>query len=331
MTSWREGNTCLTKNLSLFWKDVLQMQRIDLMSSVSSKMKPVENLTFKHTENINVFENRPERVIQIVSEDSTEISCLKVQQSLSNADYLLVDMNTLRENLKQVLFVWRHYRVLIILGDSTCGKRRDDGKIAEDLEHVLHSDPNKKIILIINTTNHSFIKCNMSEMQEEFKFNQLTPRSQKIILDCQVDFQGHPVNLRSLIFNTDDITADVIVRILRREKVEVGNKQSPETNWEPVTDFDMFYIPRTLQRREIVDENIFKSIRSECVAFSDVPLSEVATLLPNNTDVMSSGSRSVQMCFCLVLFRAGCDRYRYFAPSLVHLKRAKVIHLTSLV
>ena len=171
MISWwrkKEGDYYLTNKTNEFWKNIMTKHVSDLTSTMHSKMEPVSGLKFQHVQDMP----QGARITQIISRDSTELSCLRVHQRLEDNEHLIMDVNVLKQRLREVLFVWKHYQTLVV--DASTDEDNGgsfDMEVITQVSNLLHSDPDKKIIIICEKSHNIFMMLSRTFDSETYTEN----------------------------------------------------------------------------------------------------------------------------------------------------------------
>ncbi|XP_069675384.1 uncharacterized protein [Periplaneta americana] len=303
---WRNGCYLLTDSYAPFWDDIMITHISDLLVHINNKLARFSGLQFHNTGGTNTTG----KVTLILTEGATELSCVKFHQNLSAVGHMLVDGNTLKTHLAEILALWRRGKwceVLVV----DCGSRIED--ITTHLGHVLTGSPEKELILVernMNSVMKQFCEqFNGQIYNDTFSLTQLDKKSQDKILQCEVDFQGFCVSLRSLIPVYDSeslntITANIVTELMTGDKkMKIGKKLAAR---------DVCYIPRKFLRREIVQKRLLFSKKGHTIfAVSGTTTYELQKLVPRGEEVQEFYSRndSVQNGCRYISPKIGC---RYF-------------------
>ncbi|PSN41470.1 hypothetical protein C0J52_26368 [Blattella germanica] len=98
---WSKGDVTLSNNFAPFWVSAVLDLIYDLEAPVIKRLSPISEIVF--TEKLELSA----KVLQIVTDSCTELSCLQVQQSLKYVGHFIVDSNTLASRTDEVLSKWR--------------------------------------------------------------------------------------------------------------------------------------------------------------------------------------------------------------------------------
>ncbi|KAJ9587146.1 hypothetical protein L9F63_019334, partial [Diploptera punctata] len=265
----------LTEKFAPFWEVIIKDLEVELTSAMINKMDLVSELNFHNIQDISCTG----KVLHVICSGSSELSCLKVKQSLANIKHLLIDGNILRQRLKEVMFVWKNCEALIVDSSLHEDSGRSTDEVIAEVSKMLHNNPEKKIVFVSDDGDCFIEKLKSSFHVESYidKFNlsQMTDTSQQTIMNFKVEFQGQPMELGNFIRNPEVVTSDVIIDLLRKKNIEVGCKLPKETD---------IYIPRIMERCEIVFEDIIFNVpETDCIAFSGISVSELRNILPHDT------------------------------------------------
>ncbi|XP_069672165.1 uncharacterized protein [Periplaneta americana] len=277
---WRKENYILSENCAPFWDSIMESRISDLVHPMSTKLSVVAELRFNNVDDIESKINAV-NVLHILTGGSTLLSCLKIQQCLSNVGHIMLDNKTFQNNQKEILTFWKRAKCCRYLVVESSVFSND---MLIEIVDILRSNVWKRFIVVSGSIDHS-IRELCEEFQSEiytdvFRLDQLSTESLSKVLKLQVNFQGAPLFLESLL-GQDDVglqdmlTADVLVQLLKNKKFEVGKELPKE---------EFCYIPRTLLRSECVNEDILSVKGAFRVAISGSNAEELQDLIvPGDT------------------------------------------------
>ncbi|KAJ9587145.1 hypothetical protein L9F63_019333 [Diploptera punctata] len=280
MTDWWSSKRgyFLTEKYAPVWEVIVKDLEVELTSAMINKMALVSELKFHNLQDIS----STGKVLHVICSGSSELSCLKVKQSLANIKHLLIDGNILRQRLREVMFVWKNCEALIVDTSLHEDSGRSTDEVIAELSKMLHNNPEKKIVFVSDDGDCFIEKLKSSFHVESYvdKFNlsQMTDISQQTIMNFTVEFQGRSMELGNFIRNPEVVTSDVIIDLLRKKNIEVGCKLPKEPD---------IYIPRIMERCETVLEDIISNVpETDCIAFSGISVSELRNILPHDTIIV---------------------------------------------
>ncbi|PSN32605.1 hypothetical protein C0J52_26220 [Blattella germanica] len=274
---WSKGEVTLSHKHAPFWVSGVQDLISDLEAPVIKRLSPISEIEFMEKLELSA------KVSQIVTEGSTELCCLQVQQSLKDVGHFIVDSNTLASRRDEVLLKWRFLNwctVLVVEGslDDSVMSTEKINNIMSEVCDILQSTE-KRIISISHNCADSSIS-NLSKYfkikvhHENFNLSLLDEKSIVRILDCEVDFQGIPVKMGTLADNPstrEAVKANLLLALLSKEgPIKIGEcLPKPGHN----------YVARTLYRKECVRNNIFQDNVSPKLAVSGLSKEELRQLI----------------------------------------------------
>ncbi|XP_069704093.1 uncharacterized protein [Periplaneta americana] len=177
------------------------------------------------------------------TDNSTVLSCLKVQQSLDKSDetYLLVNSKTFVAHYEEVQAIWgRWCKLLVVLADGSV----DVNALTKDISKY----PNKKLIFVSSPCPNLL---GFQSIVDDVSFEEFDKDSQKKLLNTDVTFQDHKITLEQLLGNLQNfvplLNTDVITEVWKG--CTVGNSLNNPYK---------YYIPRSLELRDRVKDDILK-------------------------------------------------------------------------
>ncbi|KAJ9589832.1 hypothetical protein L9F63_027908 [Diploptera punctata] len=232
---WRTSNEYLSADWKV-WQDIFESCSANFIQP-----NPQTNVKFQAEYCVAIREKLTDCNRKLLMKSNcASLSTDKVLQTFIK-NTLLVDANTLKEHVSEVVAVWKlgMCDVLVVKGYT------------EDiitLEDKLVNLPESKCLIVITDTHQTdweFVTVN-----DTFCLSQLDSESQRQVLECQVDFQGYTVTLSSLAdvpFLQSHLSAEVVVQLYN--KLQVGQE---------LLERNPCYLPRTFVRNELINEYIFK-------------------------------------------------------------------------
>ncbi|PSN30803.1 hypothetical protein C0J52_26674 [Blattella germanica] len=273
---WRKGKFSLSNNWPK-WVSAVQDLISELADPATKRLSPISDIVFMEKVELSA------KVVQIVTDGCTELSCLQVQQSLKDIGHFIVDLNTLVSRTDEVLLKWKFLNwctVLVVEGslDHSVMSTEKINSLMSEVCDILQSTE-KRIISISNDCVDSFISklskyFKIQVHHENFNLSLLDEKSIVRILDCEVEFQGIPVKLGTLADNPstrEAVKANVLLALLSKEgTIKIGEcLPNPGPN----------YVARTLYRKECVRNNIFQDNVSPKLAVSGLSKEQLRQLI----------------------------------------------------
>ena len=167
----------------------------DLFHSFSKELL-VKGIAFTYSEISRLqTELSNNRAIHLRSDALTLCSILLLD-CLPQSKCIFVNFEYLEGHTNEVLHAWLGgvWEWLIVFCGSTVPQSDICFKIAEIIKH----GPSTKRVIILTACSVQQIS-NFVPIEHEFKFEQLSKKSQEIVLDKKIDFQGCEVTLRSVL------------------------------------------------------------------------------------------------------------------------------------
>ncbi|XP_069680688.1 uncharacterized protein [Periplaneta americana] len=251
-TSWNTAKHYITRK-SKFWQKIVK-ECVDDISRQNAKEFSELNVIFSKEELNSLKKCLPLhcRITHIDNGKCNIFSCVKASQSFEKN--FLVSGNTLHSCISQVLALWEHTTdyVLIIDGGT------DSEEVVKDLVGYLNKRPEKSVILVTDSEDSMVRKLQELTTVEKhidtFSLSQLDQESFDRILNFNVTFQGHSVNLKDLADKSaikKFVTADILRKLL--SGLEIGEKLPEE---------DECYVSRKLSRKDFTtEEKIYGDIK----------------------------------------------------------------------
>ncbi|KAJ9587583.1 hypothetical protein L9F63_018965, partial [Diploptera punctata] len=251
---WRTSNKYLTAD----WKEWTDM--LESCTASIIEPNPLIDIKFQPEHCVAITEKLTRGNRKLLFKSScTNLSVVKVLQAFVN-NTLLVDVRTLKESMNEVVTVWRLGKcdVLVVKGCTT-----DVTALVDKFSSL----PETKCLVVISDTH--LAELQFIAVSDTFCFSQLQAVSQLQVLLCQVDFQGYPVSLNSPAdesFLQTELSAGVVEHL--HNTLQVGQK---------LQELDPCYLPRTFQRRDLINKEILKE---KTLAVSGATEAYLATLIP---------------------------------------------------
>ncbi|PSN38938.1 hypothetical protein C0J52_08944 [Blattella germanica] len=272
---WDSSDNYLTWK-SAFFQDIIRLniERISCLSGLGIVFAPETlNKVRKLFACSGVFS---------VKTDCSTISCLKIQQALQAK--FVIDLNTLKSNIKNVLTLWRlgsQFDELVIVVFERNKVFDIDKEMMLHLVEAMKALPQKKLIMIASRRNRNISEILQTSSQrlnyynDSFSLSELEVESQNKILQSEIMFQGFPSYVQSLgtmKVLEKALTGSDVVNLFEGERMKVG---------ERLCENGTCHIPRMLVRTEYVHSKVFSQDDPDHIfAVSGVLLKKIQKLLP---------------------------------------------------
>ena len=222
------------------------------------------------------------RAVHLRSDALTLCSVLLLDCMLKS-QCIFVTFELLQSNKSMLLHAWLggNWEWLIVFCDSTV-RRSDISSTCHDIsETITHAPSSKRVIILTACSVQQF--NNFLPIQHEFKFEQLSKKSQEIVLDKTIDFQGCEVTMRSVLQrhgNVQHVLGSELVTKLVTEgtTVNIGCKLQQNTE---------HYEPRVLKNKIWFSKDILKNRRTypDVFAVSGMQKNELVDIVPSEEEV----------------------------------------------
>ena len=138
------------------------------------------------------------RAVHLRSDALTLFSILLLD-CLDTSKCIFVTLESLQSDKNKLLYAWRggHWEWLTVFCDSTLQESVISSTFHEIYE-IINRDSSCKQVIIMTECSVQQIS-GFVPIEHEFRFEQLSNKSQEIVLDKKVDFQGCEVTMRSVL------------------------------------------------------------------------------------------------------------------------------------
>jgi ankyrin repeat protein len=294
ITDWWENKRTFFLNESApFWKQIMQ-DRVSAVSRMSqAKIDELNSLNVTFNESTVASLKSlisSEHAVHIIPQgNETVLSSLKVYQAVQCENFIITDLDNLISHQDIILKFWetKLCGFLILEQDKERDTSDNVRSLCENITRILKENVNKKFILIgpknctiasnVNSKNALEVHFD-SCILEHFNI-----KSEKLLLNTVVEFQGHSIILDSLV-NEDRnlkgaICNDLLCWLAKKKELKIGNKLVEKLN---------YYIPRTLRRQIYVSDSC-KMMNDESpghvLAISGMSQEELCNLSSSDTAI----------------------------------------------
>ncbi|XP_069683092.1 uncharacterized protein [Periplaneta americana] len=282
--SWWEGRPglYLTEKVE-FWENMFKCSNYDICKAKVDQLVQF-NLQFNEKELKNFEQKLPDGGGILSVQKTNSLTCLKVHQSIEKK--IIIDSKLLQDRMSEVLALWGRrpeYDILVIDGWT------------QEIEGLIENlGSGKTLVLIYQSEEEGDLQSR--SYKDTFRFEQLDEESKKIVLDCEVNFQGVSIQLNALCDSRvmDKVaSAEFVTEILSGKLEKIGMALTPQFE---------YYIPRNFVST-VVSETIFCDDQ-ECLVVSGISIENLKKLIPlgktiKKFDVRKCYGRSECRCFVI--------------------------------
>jgi ankyrin repeat protein len=279
---WRNRNENMTPEILRNW--LQKAKTASCISVVSSLFVSCTKKLFRTGINFSdrkISRLRDEisnnRAVQLRSDALTLCSILLLD-CLDTQKCIFVDLESLRSHKNMLLYAWLggQWESLIV----SCDSRVQQSVISDaclKISEIINTDPSNKRVIIL--TEHSAQQIrSFVPVEHEFSFEQLSKKSQDMVLDQKIDFQGSEVTMRSVLQrhgNVQHVLGPELVTdmITDETPVNIGGKLHVNTD---------YYAPRVLERDIYLRLDILKDtdLRHDVFAVSGMRDEDFSEFVP---------------------------------------------------
>ena len=254
------------------------------------KKKPIgTGIKFADSEMKSFKENLSNKRAVHLRSDALTLCSILLLDCLPQSNCIFVTFESLQSNKNMLLHAWLggHWEWLIVFCDSTV-RKHDISDTCLEISEIMNLDTSTKHVIILTACSAQEIK-DFITVKREFNFEQLSKKSQEIVLDKKIDFQGRKVTMRSVLQrhgNVEHVLGTELVTDLITEETPVNIGGTLQVN-------EGYYVPRVLRRKIYLHLNVLEDIELDSEVFSisgmtkDELLENVITL--KNVEKFSTG------------------------------------------
>ena len=215
--------------------------------------------------------------------DALTLCSILLLDSLDTSKCIFVTFESLQSNKNRLRQAWLggHWEWLIVLCDSTVVQRDISETCFEISENITRANSSKRVIIL--TAGSVPRITDFVLINHEFKFEQLSKKSQEIVLDKTIDFQGCEVTMRSVLQrhgNVEHVLGPELVTDLITEGTAVNIGGTLQENTE-------HYETRAFKRKIWLSLAILKThnIYPDIIAVSGMEMSDLIDIIPSDEEV----------------------------------------------
>jgi len=290
----RNKNEKMTATVFRNWLQVAKTKAcVSIIKSLfkSSTKKPVgTKMKFSDSEVSRLqVELSAKRAVHLRSDALTLCSILLLN-SLDLSKCIFVTFDSLQCNTNMLLHAWLggDWEWLIVFCDSTVQQSDISDTCINISESITHDHSTKRVIIL---TAYSVQQITgFHPVEHKFKFEQLSQKSQEIVLDKQIDFQGCEVTMRSVLQrhgNVQHVLGPELVTDLITEgtDVKIGSKLQLKEG---------YYAPRVLERKLRLRTNFLRNT-NDTVTLSGTTDEDLFKIVPSGKIVRHVGLEDIIM------------------------------------
>jgi hypothetical protein len=177
-----------------------------------------------------------------------------------------------------------------------CGSEIRETEISDmclNIFGIMEVMASNKCLIILTPISVQQIQ-GFSPIDHKFKFEQLSKKSQKMVLEKKVDFQGHVLKLKSILRRHGVVEhalralgADTVSRLVAEETVELGGRL--HTNRR-------YHAPRVLEREVWLQLDVLRNpdMHPDMFAVSGMELKDIAAIVPAGETVEYTNQQNIQ-------------------------------------
>jgi hypothetical protein len=230
-----------------------------------------------------------ERAVHLRSDAPTLCSILLLDYTASSKR-IFVNFESLEGNIDMLLHAWLggHWEWLIVLCDSTVQPDYISKTYLIIHRRIKVVPPNKYLIILTARSVQQI--TDFVPIEHEFKFEQLSDESKKIVLDKEIDFQGCKVTMGSVLErhgNMQHVLGPELVTDLITEETTVNIGGSLQEN-------EGYYAPRILERKLWLQTDLLRNA-NDIIFVSGTTDEELLKTLSSGKTVESVSLEDINM------------------------------------
>ncbi|PSN47903.1 hypothetical protein C0J52_03375 [Blattella germanica] len=289
---WKYENFYLSESAP-FWWNIIQSRLRHINSAMKKELEMLGiGINNDCLQNIQSA-IRTNRFLHVKADrEILFLSNLKVYLAIMNErlDYIMVDTKYLLDHRKEILCLWpKKCKILVVCSDG-CVQNLD--KTWDLVFEFFRTDSENKIIVISSSSDQILdmslkmkVKEHFTEVYDIFSFEHLSEESQNSFLyKTEVQFQGMPVSLQSILEDTEILTetidAKTLVQLIKGgQSLTVGKQLASRSD---------YYIPRVLESCQYISTTILTANSSEfsgAIAVTGYNDRELGKFVPRGTKI----------------------------------------------
>ena len=215
--------------------------------------------------------------------DALALCSILLMDCLDKSKCIFITLELLQSNKNMLLHAWLGgvWEWLIVFCDSTAGQSDISDTCLEISEIIICASSSKRVIIL---TAGSFPQItDFGSIKHEFSFEQLSKKSQAILLDKEIDFQGFEVKMRSVLErhgNVEHVLGPELVTdlITQTTPISIGGRLQENTG---------NYEPRIFKRKIWLSEDILRNRDTypDIFAVSGMKKNDLVDIVPSEEEV----------------------------------------------
>jgi ankyrin repeat protein len=177
---------------------------------------------------------------------------------------------------------------LVVFCDSTVQQSDISDTCHEIYEFIKRGHSSKRAIILTACSVQQI--TDFVPIEHKFKFEQLSKKSQEIVLDTKIDFQGCEVTMRSVLErhgNVERVLGPELITDLRTEETLVKLGSSLQVNTG-------YYAPRVLERKVRLQSDVLRK-SNDVFAVSGTTLEDLLQNVPSGKNVKKICLKTINM------------------------------------
>jgi hypothetical protein len=222
--------------------------------------------------------------------DALTLCSILLLDCLDTSKCIFVTFESLQSDKNMLLHAWLggDWEWLIVSCDSPVQQSDISDTCIHISESITHDHSTKRVIILTAFSVQQI--TSFHPVEHKFKFEQLSQKSQKIVLHKQIDFQGHEVMMRSVLQrhgNVEQVLGPELVTDLITEGTTVKIGSTLQMN-------EGYYAPRVLERKLRLCTNFLRNT-NDTVAVSGTTDEDLFKIVPSGKIVRHVGLEDIIM------------------------------------
>ena len=199
------------------------------------------------------------------------MNCLPVSECI------FVNLKSLQSDKSRLLHAWLRgsWQWCVVFCDSD-NRKIHISNTCLNMFSIMKPLTSNKCLIILTPFSVQQIP-GFSPVNHKFKFNHLSKKSQEMVLDKKVDFQGRYLRVKSILNRhgivKHDLAADVVSRLVTTGTVKLGGTLLKNSG---------YYAPRVLEREVWLQLDVLKNrdLYPDMFAVSGIEVEDLAVIVP---------------------------------------------------
>ncbi|PSN55856.1 hypothetical protein C0J52_02774 [Blattella germanica] len=288
----KTGNLSFLNESENFWKDIIDNTISSIQSLSNRKVSTFDSLNINFEQShltplLEILQCRDTKVLHILCPGTMSIlSSLKTYEAIKYENFIFTEFNDLvgMENtfLESWKTVWFKYLVVEDINSPI-----DMSRLIKNVSCILEKYDEKKLILI-GSENGALVTCFRGKsniFSDNYNLTNLKSKSQNVILEKRIIFQGRRVPLHSIISTEMSsmslISNDYLCQLICSENIKIGKELKKGLNT---------YIHRNLARNIISMKDESELRNFQCGNIRNIITETNCPVLARGFDDVSSGT-----------------------------------------